>query len=92
MIQRNTQNVVRKIRRRKLVIKTLQVNRQGAYHSGAVMLQALWRGHWSRKTIHDFYGRYACEAAEEAELPPSLIVLRILLGGGIRLYFGALLG
>jgi len=58
MIQRNTQNVVMKIRRRKLVVNTLQANRQGAYHTGAVMLQSLWRGHWSRKTIHDFYGRW----------------------------------
>eukprot|EP00729_Bicosta_minor_P005134 gene5134-5278_t len=58
MIQRNTQNVVLKIRRRKLVIKTLRDTRQGAYHASAVMLQSLWRGHWSRKTIHDFYGRW----------------------------------
>jgi myosin heavy subunit len=58
MLQRNTKAALAKIAYRKKIIERLQERRRKAYHNGAVLMQSLWRGYWSRKTIHDYYGRW----------------------------------
>jgi hypothetical protein len=57
-LQRNARAALAKIAYRKKIIDRLKDKRRKAYHNGAVLMQSLWRAYWSRKTIHDYYGRW----------------------------------
>lgn len=58
-LQRGFRAVLARIRRRELVIGELAALRHRAYHRGATLFQALWRGYWCRKHIHNFHARAA---------------------------------
>lgn len=58
MLQKNFRLVKQKIERRRFVINALEKRREETYHTAAVKFQAAWKGYYSRKKIHDFYGRW----------------------------------
>jgi len=64
-LQAMVRAVLAKMKRRRQLITELRESRQMAFHTGAVKFQALYKGFWSRKYIHDYYKMQAYMAKLE---------------------------